>query len=168
MHRINDSGEQVFFDLRRQESDGAQRVFALVGEIADVLLRGRVMFVDEMDARLHPILTHNLVHLFNSKEANPKNAQLIFATHDTNLLTNQSFRCDQIWFVEKDQHQASQLYSLAEFKGVRNDASFEKDYILGRYGAIPFLGDLRDMISVPTDGSTPHSGTQTSETNRDA
>jgi hypothetical protein len=164
VHRLNESSEQIRFDLNSQESDGTQRVFALAGETVDVLSRGHVMIVDEMDARLHPILTRNLVQMFNSNQSNPKNAQLVFATHDTNLLTNKLFRRDQIWFVEKDQNQASQLYSLAEFKGVRNDASFEKDYILGRYGAIPFLGDLRDMISVPPDGSTTNAASQTSET----
>ncbi len=146
VHRSNDSERKILFDLSEQESDGTQRVFALVGEIVDTLSRGGVMVVDEMDARLHPILTRNLVQLFNTTQTNPNNAQLIFATHDTNLLTNRLFRRDQIWFVEKDQQQASRLYSLADFKGVRNDASFEKDYIHGRYGAIPFLGDLRDMI----------------------
>ncbi|MCL5995883.1 MAG: ATP-binding protein [Chloroflexi bacterium] len=150
VHRKNDTGETVLFDLDDQESDGTQRVFALAGKLVDVLAQGQVMIVDEMDARLHPILTRNMVQLFNSRQTNPKNAQLVFATHDTNLLTNHLFRRDQIWFVEKDQHQASQLYSLVEFKGVRNDASFEKDYILGRYGAIPFLGDFRDLLS-PSD-----------------
>jgi hypothetical protein len=149
VHRSNDSEQRVLFDLAKQESDGTQRVFALAGEIVDVLTRSGVMVVDEMDARLHPILTRNLVQLFNSSQANPRNAQLVFATHDTNLLTNRLFRRDQIWFIEKDQQQASRLYALSEFKGVRNDASFEKDYILGRYGAIPFLGDLRDMLDPP-------------------
>ena len=148
VHRNNDGEQKVLFDLSKQESDGTQRVFALAGEIVQVLSRGSVMVVDEIDARLHPILTRNLVQLFNSTQSNPLNAQLVFATHDTNLLTNNLFRRDQIWFIEKDQQQASHLYSLADFKGVRNDASFEKDYILGRYGAIPFLGNLRDMLDL--------------------
>lgn len=90
------------------------------------------------------------MNLFNSSRANPKNAQLIFATHDTNLLQYANLRRDQIWFVEKNHESATDLYSLAEFKlsdgkKVRNDADIEKNYILGRYGAVPFLGDL-DML----------------------
>lgn len=85
-----------------------------------------------------------ITKLFNSNEHNPKNAQLIFATHDTNLLHYGEYRRDQIYFVEKDQYGASDLYSLVEYKEtVRNDRSFEKDYIQGRYGAIPFIGDLQ-------------------------
>jgi uncharacterized protein len=85
------------------------------------------------------------VQLFNSNESNSNNAQLIFTTHDTNLLDNKLFRRDQIWFVEKDKFSATKLYSLAEFQ-VRNDASFEKDYIQGRYGAIPYVGDLSKIL----------------------
>ena len=86
-----------------------------------------------------------IISLFNSPETNPLNAQLIFATHDTNLLSNKFFRRDQIWFAEKDRYGASCLYSLVEYK-VRNDASFDGDYIHGRYGAIPFVGDFRSLI----------------------
>jgi AAA15 family ATPase/GTPase len=103
-----------------------------------------------MEARLHPILTRNLIQLFNSIETNPKHAQLIFTTHDTNLLSNKIFRRDQIWFIEKDKFCASHLYSLAEIKiddnKVRNDASFEDDYLKGRYGAIPFLGGIKKVV----------------------
>lgn len=127
------------------ESEGTQKIFALSGPILDCLTNGRVLVVDEMEARLHTLVTRALVGLFNSKETNPQHAQLIFTTHDTNLLSNKLFRRDQIWFVEKDRQGASQLYSLAELK-VRNDASFESDYLVGRYGAIPLLGGLREMV----------------------
>jgi len=89
-------------------------------------------------------LSKKIVELYNS-DSN-KNAQFIFATHDTNLLTNRLLRRDQICFVEKDQQGASHFYSLADFKGVRNDASFEKDYVAGRFGAIPFLGDFKSIF----------------------
>jgi AAA15 family ATPase/GTPase len=109
-----------------------------------------VLIIDEMEARLHPLLTQGLIRLFNSLETNPKHAQLIFITHDTNLLSNKFFRRDQIWFVEKDTFNASHLYSLAELKvdnsKVRNDASFEEDYLQGRYGAIPFLGGIKSVL----------------------
>ncbi len=99
------------------------------------------MFIDELDARLHPLMTQRIVEMFHSPLTNPKGAQLIFATHDTNLLDKSLFRRDQIWFTEKDQQGATHLTSLAEYR-VRNDAAFEKNYLAGRYGAIPFLGDL--------------------------
>jgi uncharacterized protein len=144
----------VKFDMDKQESDGTQKLFALAGAIVRALQEGRVLIVDELDARLHPLMTCGLVKLFNSRETNPRHAQLIFTTHDTNLLDKELFRRDQIWFTEKDRQGATDLYSLAEFKiktasqsksTVRNDASFEKDYIAGRYGAIPFLGNLHRM-----------------------
>ncbi|MFZ1632141.1 MAG: AAA family ATPase, partial [Anaerolineae bacterium] len=109
------------------------------------LKEGRVLVVDELDARLHPLLTREIVGLFNARETNPCHAQLIFTTQDTSLLDNRFLRRDQIWFTEKDRYGATHLYSLAEFR-VRNDASFGRDYVRGRYGAIPFLGDLRQIV----------------------
>lgn len=135
----------VDFDLDEHESEGTKKLFALAGPLVDTLKNGHVLVVDELDARLHPLLTREIVSLFNSPRTNPKHAQLIFTTQDTNLLDNRFLRRDQIWFTEKDRQGASHLYSLVEFK-VRNDAAFEKDYVRGRYGAIPYLGDLRQMI----------------------
>lgn len=123
------------------ESHGTQKIFALTGPILDTLEEGKVLIIDELDARLHPLITRFITQLFNSEEKNPKNAQLIFATHDTNLLNQRFFRRDQIWFFEKDKYGATEMYSLSDFQ-VRKDASFNKDYILGKYGAIPFLGDF--------------------------
>ncbi|WP_353735315.1 AAA family ATPase [Okeania sp. SIO1H5] len=97
------------------------------------------------DARLHPIITRAIIDLFNSNTTNPKNAQLIFTTHDTNLLSNKIFRRDQIWFTEKNRQGATDLYSLVEYK-VPNDAPFESDYIKGKYGAIPFLGNFTELF----------------------
>jgi len=111
----------------------------------DNLHTGNQLVIDEFDARLHPLITREIIRLFNSTETNPRHAQLIFMTHDTNLLDKDFLRRDQIWFTEKDRFGASHLYSLAEFK-VRNDASYGKDYIQGKYGAIPFLGDLRRIV----------------------
>jgi hypothetical protein len=140
----------IKFDMGNNESEGTQKAFFLAGPIISVLSLGNVLIIDEMEARLHPILTRNLIQLFNSIETNPKHAQLIFTTHDTNLLSNKIFRRDQIWFIEKDKFCASHLYSLAEIKiddnKVRNDASFEDDYLKGRYGAIPFLGGIKKVV----------------------
>ena len=98
------------------------------------------------DARLHPLLTRKLVKMFNSPVSNKKNAQLVFVTHDTNLLDNSLLRRDQIYFTEKNKCSETVLYSLVDFKGVRNDASYEKDYIKGKYGAIPFLGNCEKLF----------------------
>lgn len=141
---------QKLFNFDTQESEGTKKIFALAGPIIAALRSGHVFVIDELDARLHPLMTCELVRLFNSKETNPQHAQLIFTTHDTNLLGNDLFRRDQIWFTEKDYQGATSLYSLAEFKvdnaKVRNDASYERDYIKGRYGAIPLLGNFRSVV----------------------
>jgi len=142
--KFNSEGEPAgveCFDFDAYESEGTKKLFALAGPIAAALRQGRVLVIDELDARLHPLLTSTLVRLFNSRETNPHHAQLIFTTHDINLLGSDLFRRDQVWFTEKDRVGATALYSLAEFR-VRNDASFERDYLKGRYGAIPFLGDM--------------------------
>src|SRR5690606_11274325 len=104
----------------------------------------RPLIIDEFDARFHPLLTRKIVELFNS--IGNESSQLIVTTHDTNLLSANILRRDQIEFVEKDRFGASHLYSLVEFKGIRNDASFEKDYISGKYGAIPFLGNFNSLL----------------------
>ncbi|HQP45652.1 MAG TPA: ATP-binding protein, partial [Flexilinea sp.] len=140
----NGAFEETKFDLT-DESEGTQKLFYLSGPIIDTLIGGKVLFIDEIEARLHPLLTRKLISLFHSKELNPHHAQLIFATHDTNLLSNKLFRRDQIWFVEKDEEGASHLYSLAELK-VRNDASFGSEYLQGRYGAIPIFGEFKETL----------------------
>lgn len=134
------------FDLQDQESEGTQKVFALAGPLVDTLKKGKVLIIDEFDARIHPLISRAIVELFNSNETNPNNAQLIFMTHDTNLLNNKLFRRDQIWFTEKNRYGATDLYSLAEYK-IPDDASFENDYIQGRYGAIPYIGNLNHLIN---------------------
>jgi uncharacterized protein len=133
------------FDLLADESAGTQKLFALASLLVDTLKHGQVLIIDEFDARLHPLMSRSIVELFNSNETNPHNAQLIVMTHDTNLLSNKIFRRDQIWFTEKDRYGATALYSLAEYK-VRNDASFESDYIKGKYGAIPYIQVAESFI----------------------
>ncbi|MBD2302013.1 ATP/GTP-binding protein [Nostoc sp. FACHB-190] len=136
------------FDLDSQESEGTQKIFFIAGLLINTLKEGKALIFDEFDARLHPLISKAIVTLFNSNETNYHNAQLIFMTHDTNLLTNKLFRRDQIWFTEKNKYGATDLYSLVEFK-IRNDASFESDYIKGRYGAIPYIGDLSQLFGEP-------------------
>jgi uncharacterized protein len=133
------------FSFGNQESEGTKKMFELSPFIYRSLKEGVSLVIDEFDSRFHPLLTKKIVELYNSTEN--KKSQLIFTTHDTNLLSPELLRRDQIDFVEKDKYGASHLYTLVEIKGVRNDASFEKDYIQGKYGAIPFLGDFTNLIS---------------------
>ncbi len=157
MHKTFDvNGKQVGFrdfNLREQESSGTNKVIDISGPIFDTLLGGGVLVIDELDAKLHPLMTAAITNLFNSPDYNTNNAQLIFATHDTNLLSYGRFRRDQIYFLEKDKYEASDLYSLIEYKEdgaskkIRKDRSFEKDYINGRYGAIPFIGNFEELLT---------------------
>ena len=128
-------------DLGDDESLGTHKIFAFSSMLISKLINGGVLIVDELDASLHPLLTQKIIELFHSP-INDKNAQLIFSTHDTNLLSSEFFRRDQIWFTEKDEYGATDLYSLVEIKETRKDASFAKNYINGKYGAIPFIGDF--------------------------
>ncbi len=134
----------VLLDKEKNESEGTNKIIDLSGPFFDTLTHGKVLIIDELDAKLHPLITMRIVELFNSPKSNPNNAQLIFATHDTNLLGDELFRRDQIWFTEKDEQEQTDLYSLYDFNlpdgsKVRNDSNLEKNYIRGRYGAIPFI-----------------------------
>jgi len=123
------------------ESDGTQKLLALSAPIIEALSDGRVLIIDELDNSLHTELLKAIVMLFNSEETNPNNAQLIFTTHDTNLLNQKFFRRDQIWFTEKDIYGATDLYSLVEYgKGkTRDDLELAKNYLKGKFGAIPHI-----------------------------
>jgi len=156
-------GTKVFgtelMDFEKDESEGTRKFFRLAGPILQALREGAVVVADELEAKLHPLLTRAIVRLFLSPKTNPKNAQLIFATHDTHLLRDLHLRRDQIWFTEKTQQEATDLFSLAEIilpKGtkVRNDASYDKDYIQGKYGAIPYLGDFYALVEEMVNGET--------------
>lgn len=154
---LNDKGQietaiEVNFELF--ESEGTKKYFHLLGPILDTLKFGKVLIVDELDTKLHPLLTQRIVKLFNSNSTNPKNAQLIFATHDTQLLDAKTFRRDQIWFAEKKIDGSTNLYSLTDFKKgktPRNDEKLGKNYIYGKYGAIPYLGDFDDLFEEYTN-----------------
>ncbi len=134
-----------YFELDEEESAGTQKLFNISGLLINILQLGEILIVDELDARLHPLISCAIVKLFNSPITNPRNAQLIFTTHDTNLLSANMFRKDQIWFTEKDRYGATDLYSLVEYE-IPDDAPFEQDYIAGKYGAIPFIGDLDRVL----------------------
>jgi uncharacterized protein len=147
--KYDDEGNKVSieeFELDENESAGTQKLFNLSGLLISILEFGEILTIDELDARLHPLISCAIVKLFNSPITNPRNAQLIFTTHDTNLLSAKLFRKDQIWFTEKNRYGATDLYSLVEYS-IPDDAPFEQDYIAGRYGAIPFIGDLNRVFS---------------------
>lgn len=148
--KYNDKKEKVgieTFDFDKEESDGSKKFFSLIGPILDALRFGLVLIIDEIDARLHPSLCNVLISLFNSKKSNMNCAQLIFATHNTQIMNRKFLRRDQIHFVEKDKYGESDLYSLLDYNKVRNDASYAKDYLLGKYGAVPFIGDFENFIA---------------------
>jgi len=140
LHKM-DTGESVPFRFS-DESDGTKRLFAFAGPWLDVLAKGRILFVDELGTSLHPLMVRFLLGLIQNQEINRYNAQLIFTTHDTSVLDTDILRRDQIWFVEKDPKQASRLYPLSDFKPRQGEA-LEKGYLKGRYGALPFIGELR-------------------------
>jgi hypothetical protein len=123
------------------ESLGTQRLFALAGPVLDILKTGRILIVDELDSSLHPLLVRRLISLFHNPKINVTNAQLIFTTHDTSLLDPELLRRDQIWFVEKNREQATTLYPFTDFSPRKREA-WERGYLMGRYGALPFIRDL--------------------------
>ena len=143
IHKKIDSDEIAEIPLG-MESAGTLKMFALYPELQEVLQNGSVYFIDELNARLHPLLVRNFILIFLNPEVNVNHAQLIFTTHDTWQLSNQLLRRDEIWFTEKDTDGVSTLYSLADFISedgtkIRKDESYEKNYLLGKYGAIPTL-----------------------------
>jgi AAA15 family ATPase/GTPase len=140
IHKMNDSDQEVEFDID-DESDGTQRLFEIAGYWLYVLEYGEVILIDELDRSSHPVLSKALIKMFNNPEINKNNAQLIFTTHDTTLLDCEIFRPDQIWFTEKD-NSMTKLYSLFDFRPRENE-SLQKGYLLGRYGAIPFINGFK-------------------------
>jgi uncharacterized protein len=146
-HRKYDAGgnyiEDVYFSLDKDESSGTLKFFSIAGPVLHALENGYPLFIDELDSKLHPNLVCKLIELYHSSLNNQRNAQIIFNTHDTNLLSSGLFRRDQIWFTEKNRYGAARLYSLSDFKSdVRKTNNFEHNYIQGKYGAVPILNDL--------------------------
>jgi hypothetical protein len=135
LHRIN--GRLLPFELD-QESAGTAAYLALLGPLVEALQSGGVICVDELDSSLHPLMAIEIMRLFENRDQNPTRAQLIFNTHDTNLLNTGLLRRDQIWFTEKDAKGESHLYPLTDFKP-RREENLGSGYLQGRYGAIPFI-----------------------------
>ena len=145
--KYNTDGEEIeneLLDFFVEESEGTQQMFALSAPIIDTLEKGSVLFIDEIDASLHPILCQYLISIFNSKEKNSNNAQLIFTTHDISLLDENFLRRDQIYFTDKDKKGATSLFSLADISE-RKGVNFAKRYLEGRYNALPYISDFEDL-----------------------
>ena len=135
------------------ESSGTKKLFGLLPFIAKSLLKGTTLVIDELDAKIHPVLLKYLIMTFSNMEKNKKGAQLIFTSHDLSTMNSEVFRRDEIWFVAKGNRQNSKLYSLVEFKNkkgesVRKDAKFDKQYLEGKYGADPYLRKIIDWGTV--------------------
>lgn len=149
-HRqFDDEGRKisdVAFSFSGNESEGTIKYFSLSYPIIDTLDNGKLLIIDELDSKLHPLLVRKIISLFNSAKTNPKGAQLLFTTHDTFLLSAGMFRRDQIWFTQKDSFGATEAYSLVEYK-VRSNTLFERDYLLGKYGATPIIGEMERIFS---------------------
>jgi len=143
-HAVYDDGAlvgEVYLD-ETDESAGTRRLFSYAEPVLSTLAGGTQLFIDEFDIMLHPLIIERILRLFNSTDDNPNNAQLVISCHAVNIMTDKLLRRDQIWFCEKDRYGATDLYSLLEFEGVRKDASFGKDYLRGKYGAVPYLEEF--------------------------
>jgi hypothetical protein len=153
-HQTEDGSTEVWLPLSA-ESAGTITLVNLAADLLFALERGDLLAIDELEASLHPMLALEIVRLFNDPNQNPRGAQLIFTTHDTNLLggilDEPALRRDQVWFTEKDRGGATHLYPLTDFHP-RKEENLERGYLQGRYGAIPFLGRL---VSVPEKKKTP-------------
>jgi AAA15 family ATPase/GTPase len=137
----DDEGNPITFEFE-DESDGTRKLFAFAGPWLDALENGYVLFIDELHNNLHPKLVQFLVDLFHNKETNPNKAQLVFTTHETSILNQETFRRDQIWFCEKTEMQASELFPLTDFSPLKGRENLELSYLSGRYGAVPFVSNI--------------------------
>lgn len=149
-HRVDEVETEL--DLA-DESSGTQKLFSLLPFIAASLHTGIALVIDELDAKIHPVLLRHIIMMFNDMNINRRKAQLIFTSHDLSTMNNEVFRRDEIWFVAKGNAQNSKLYSLVEFKNekgesVRKDAKFDKQYLEGKYGADPYLRKIIDWGKV--------------------
>lgn len=144
---IGKEGEKHSLDIK-DESSGTQKFFAYVGFWLYELKNGHILVVDELDNSLHPHLVKYMVRMFHDNTLNIKNAQLIFTTHETSILSQEIFRRDQIWFTEKDEFNATTLYPLSDFSPRKGVENLEKNYLQGRYGALPYFRNVADLFGI--------------------
>jgi len=129
----------------KEESAGTLSLLQLIGPAFARLNEGGVLVVDELNSTLHPLVSRELIRMFSTPEINVGKAQLLFSTHDTNLLCAELLRRDQVWFAEKDDRGGTHLYALSDIK-IRSTDNFERGYLMGRFGAIPFIGGGLDAF----------------------
>jgi AAA15 family ATPase/GTPase len=132
---------QTEMDLNRDESEGTIKFYSYIGRLYKKFTEGGLYVVDEIDSNFHPSLLQKIIKLFQNKNINKANAQLLFTSHDTNLMDPMIMRRDQFYFAEKTVYESTKLYSLADLKGIRNNTDFARQYLAGLYGALPILGD---------------------------
>lgn len=154
VHKLIDDTNNIIGEAElsyvQSASEGTKTIFGLSGLLTHFLRNTGMIIYDELGTSLHPLLSRKIIELFNNSETNPNGAQLIFTTHDTNLLSRKLLRRDQIWFTEKMPHGATDLYSLADFeideKQSVDSTSYSDDYLMGKYGAIPYIGDVAALL----------------------
>ena len=135
------------------ESDGTRKLFAALPVVLMALKEGRLMIVDELDAKLHPKLLRYVIRLFTNPASNKHGAQLLFTSHDISTMKNSIFRRDEIWFAALDEDNSSDIYSLSELRKENNDpinntAAYDKQYLEGRYGADPYLNNMLNWETI--------------------
>lgn len=141
-------GKPVSMNLEFRESAGNKKIFDLAGILLAAFITKkypRLIVIDEIDSNFHPSLLIKLIGMFNNPKINKANSQLLFTSHDTNLMSPSIMRRDQFYFAEKQEDESTRLYSLADLRGIRNDADFAKQYLAGYYGALPVLNDYTEM-----------------------
>ena len=139
--RQGNRGEPVALGLE-DESNGTQKLVSFAGPWTDTLDQGCILFIDELHGSLHPKLVEFLTRQFNDRETNPNNAQLIFTTHETAILSQQFMRRDQVWFCEKDSGQTTRIYPLTDFHPRKGRENLQAAYLSGRYGAVPYISAM--------------------------
>lgn len=151
----HDEKTNITLNMQENESDGTKKLFDIAGLLlyAFRIKVSGLIILDEIDSNFHPSLLIKLINLFNDPKINKSNAQLLFTSHDTNLLNPSLMRRDQFYFAEKDENEATKLYSLAELKGIRNDADFAKQYLAGFYGAVPMLSEFLNDKKLENNGT---------------
>ena len=151
----HDESVNVTLNMQEHESDGTKKLFDIAGLLlhAFSIKVSGLIILDEIDSNFHPSLLIQLIRLFNDPEVNKSNVQLLFTSHDTNLMSPSLMRRDQFYFVEKEQNEGTRLYSLAELKGIRNDADFAKQYLAGFYGGVPMLSEFLNDSNADYDGT---------------
>lgn len=151
----HDEKKNITLNMQENESDGTKKLFDIAGLLLhafNIKVSGLII-LDEIDSNFHPSLLIKLISLFNDLEINKSNVQLLFTSHDTNIMNPSLMRRDQFYFAEKEENEGTRLYSLAELKGIRNDADFAKQYLAGFYGGVPMLSEFQSDKHIDNNGT---------------